>query len=234
MNLEQLKRVLNVIQLCLNLYSTNAGTPLKWFVSFGSLLNLLRDRGKVDGDIDLSVFFDEADGDRIINAFGQFGYKLEKKIIHNQNHRPLFLSFVPLDKGMHGDIGIDIFFWFAANNLYYHTYDYFMENPANGIPNKYVFKGIKKSILDGPIIKYQWPGTPYEVPCPLRYGEALQAWYPGFFIKDPKFGCSKAKHMVQVNRVDDLHNPSIVDSQTTASLKAYDEFENELCKKTYS
>jgi hypothetical protein len=221
---EQFERSLGSISLCLNICPTESdGTP-EWFVSFGSLLGVVRDRGKLLGDLDISMFYEEDVAERMIANLIQFNWQERGRIIHPSTKKPLHLSFVPVDKRMNGGMVLDLFFWLKVGDIYYHTYDYKMENPKNGIPSEYYFKGCHKRILRGATWQYVWPGTANMIRLPHYYGTLLDYWYPGWYRKDSMFGQSKAKQVVKVKHPDQLGDYKIAHKQIEASTEEYDSF----------
>lgn len=223
---EQLDRCLGSIVMCLNICQTESGGTPEWFVSFGTLLGIVRDRGKLLGDIDISMLYEENVSQSLVDALCQFNFSVTKKIIHPDTGQMLYVSLEPLDKVLYGDNHLDIFFWYKVGDLYYHTYDYDMTNPQNGIPETYVFKGVEARILRGATWHETWPEMKHIVRLPHYYGSLLDYWYPGFFRKDSMFGQSRTKQFVQVKTPKDLENPQIVGPQIEKSTAEYEEFKD--------
>lgn len=182
---EDLMRDVKAINNSLDVLLPNGETYQKWFISFGTLLYLVRDFGKeYTTDIDVSVV-DDYDPDRISYGLEQNGFVVQQKIIHSVTGEPLFIAY-ETSSGNH----VDIFFWKKFNDYYWHTYDYNMERP-DGIPRQYVFKGTPAHMFDGVPVKFKWFDLISDTKIPFKYGTLLDYWYPGWVTPDPDFGQSR-------------------------------------------
>lgn len=231
--LEQFDRTMNSLLLCLNTCPSESGGTPEWFISFGTLLGFIRERGKNIGDIDVSMFYEDGCGNQLINLMCQFNFKVNKKIVDPLLKDPLYVSFVPVDRKMYGDNHVDIFFWFkGADNRYYHTYDYEMTNPTGGPQKEYIFKGVDGDILRGASWHEVWPSLNQVVRLPSKYGSLLDYWYPGWMRKDEYFGQSKTEYFVRVKNPDLLKNKDLIRPQIEESKKNYKEFIDGYCRKS--
>lgn len=160
-----------------------------WFVAFGALLWFIRDKnmGKpFKTDLDIAIIGGEPD--RMVERMKMY-LPLKRVIINNVSKQPFQAVFG-------GWCSVDVFFMFEENGLIWHTYDYKMEFPKNGIPSSYTFKGVSKSAFAGPIQKYLWNELipPFNFPC--KYGTLLDRWYENWFIPDSNFGQSHADKII--------------------------------------
>ena len=184
--------------------------PLKWFVSFGSLLYLCRDKlvglPYETGDIDISVFQDDLDGEDLVRNMNQYGYALKTKVMDNTNGKPFQMVFSPKAEMFHlpQNMDVDVFFWVKANGFYWHTYDFNKEGGET--LSEYVFKGIPCRIFDGGIMPAIWDALAPPVNIPIECGACLDTWYPpkrdalgvpvmgsAWFIPDKRYGWSAMK-----------------------------------------
>lgn len=223
MDNEHLSRTFNVLPSILASQQNNS-----WFVSFGSLLNLVRDRGKLSGDLDLSMMYGSIESEeRFLRTMLEYGYH-PKEIIKAHNGSLLKMCFKNQDTRMFGDYNIDIFFWFQAGDYLYHSYDYFKEGvgPDNTLC-RYMCKGTPVTYFDGGRIMAPWPGTKYEIPIPLKFGHMLDYWYPNWLVEMVQFGVdstSMSKAMVEVDDPEELmencRHPKIME-QIAKSTEQY-------------
>lgn len=156
-------------------------TQMKWFLCFGSLLTVIRDKQKFgNDDLDIGVFYDEFEPVHIKNFCAGCGWKVEKTILHDVDKKPLFMSLVPTKdvETITGPIHIDVFAWYLHKGVYYHTYDVKMENQK--VPSKYIFKGVEKDTLDHLISIDNVANSMMYAKIPLMYGTLLDTWYTDY------------------------------------------------------
>jgi len=151
--------------------------PLKWFMSFGSLLRMIRDDGKMkdEDDIDIGLIYDSIEPHRLENSFTAVGLQIHHKIVHDVDKRPLYYNL----KGQHSNYCI--FLWYKHKNVYYHTYDVLMEKKSK--PSRYIFKGVPCECLDGDTQELPFRDTYRLVKVPRGYGQLLDIWYPDWLTK---------------------------------------------------
>ena len=95
-NIQLAKNVLNRITTVMSFQEGLLGKKIRWFFSFGTMLEYLCDRTfKFDFDIDIGVFYKEADAEKIIRGFESFGYKCSHQFLHDVDKKPLNLHFAP-------------------------------------------------------------------------------------------------------------------------------------------
>ena len=194
---EDLMRDIKAIENSLNCLLPSGDEYQKWFMSFGTLLYLVRDFGQEYAtDIDVSVM-DNYDADRVNYGLLQNGFVESQKIINSITREPLFISY-ETRSGNH----VDIFFWKKFNDMYWHTYDYNMERPEFGIPKQYVFKGTPAHMFAGDPVKFKWFDLISDIKIPLKYGTLLDYWYPGWVKPDPDFGQSRGV----IRKIDNCSN----------------------------
>lgn len=191
----------------------------RWFVSFGSLLNFVRDSGRISGDIDLSVF-SLPSPDRVANTFSQFRF-MPKKTILDKSGSALFMSFER--DGME----VDLFRWVKAGDYYYHTYDVEMVNPASGILDYYVFKGCPAHLLEADTVEYLWPDERVKMRFPLMYGSLLDFWYPGWIIPNSQFGQSASDRIIRATSEREIERASKDQGQKSAT--EYESLKRRIC-----
>ncbi|MCP3682611.1 MAG: hypothetical protein GY861_07975 [bacterium] len=114
------------------------------------------------------------------------------------------------------NVYIDVYKWVRMKGMYWHTYDVF-NDAQDGIPSKYVFKGMPKEVfdIDAKAIKAFRQDTRYgrimtnhgtwnrplpEMPeedicmaCPVNYGYFKDVAYPDHVTTRKNFGVSEAK-----------------------------------------
>ena len=184
---EDLMKDIKAVANSLDVLLPNGEKYHKWFFSFGTLLYLIRDFGKEYAtDIDVSII-DDYDAQKIDYSLLQNGFVETQRIVDSVTNEPLFISYVtPRDNH------VDLFFWKKVNNFYWHTYDYGMSRPRNGIPKNYTFKGTPAFMFDGDPIKFKWFDLISDVKIPALYGTLLDFWYPNWVKPDPEFGQSNS------------------------------------------
>lgn len=199
---QQLDRVLNVITAVMNL------TGKTWFLSFGSLLNIVRDNGALNQDIDLSCFYEDKHSLSFFeNNLLQYNFKITETVTFDG--APLKITIRPEEGGLYGSVNIDVFFWFGAGDYYYHTYNINRkEKLQNGNLPTYICKGTPKTFFaKNNCFQYQWPGTRKIVNIPLLYGTLLDYWYPNWIVPQDQFGedsTSMTQAKVEVQSISDL------------------------------
>ena len=160
-----------------------------WFVSFGSLLYIVRDmkHGEdLEQDIDISLFKRNA-YEEIRKELLDSGFLFQHHIKHDITGETLNAHFKSPD-----GLPLDIFVWIEHDGQFWHTYDYYLEKPEDGIPSSYHFKSCPINLLDGTHkIDFNINGDYLRVP--KNYGTLLDYWYPNWFVPDKNFGVSKAE-----------------------------------------
>jgi hypothetical protein len=101
-------------------------------------------------------------------------------------------------------LSIDLFVWMEAKGKYWHSYDFWMERPENGIPKKYYFKSCPKELLDAGTYKYEWEIEGAYLKIPKLYGSLLDYWYPNWYIPDENFGQSYALEIITLDSCREL------------------------------
>jgi hypothetical protein len=206
---------------------------VKYFLCFGNLLHLIRDRSiEPDKDIDIGCFFEVSNSDVIKRGFESWNYKVKTRIDHNTQHKALYLSFV--HQGQEKLPPVDVFFWIQAGKYRYHTYDFYQENQL--YPSKYVFKGVEANLLPHPINHWRndpnmvrtffgpWnkPYFQFEVPIPSMYGSLLDLWYPNWL--KPIARESVSPYVVKVKWCNDLLDEKRNKEQHAQSQQEYDAY----------
>jgi len=184
---ESLRKDFSTIASSLNIFTQDEITRQKWFVSFGSLLYLIRDFKHgvpFETDMDISIT-------------GRHRYERTRKNLENggwNRIREIRNDFT--DDILYAEyespngLSLDLFFWFQVGDLLWHTYDYLMEKPSDGRPSKYHFKGTPKWMFEGGIKDFNWLDGEPKLKVPIKYGTLLDYWYPDWFIPNPDFGVS--------------------------------------------
>ena len=165
----------------------------KWFVCFGVMLGILRDKqAPPDNDIDIGVYYEDYDFERIKRSFAKMGYAPNKIIYPDTGGQPLYSHY------QHSSFpDICLFAWYLHKEIRYHTYDYYEEGKK--VLKKYRFKGIKAEYLDETIQvpmdkKRVVPGG--EIVFPKKYGSCLDEWYPNWL--EPRKEQSHSKYIVEL------------------------------------
>lgn len=208
--IEKKKKIANDIYYLMQ----NSGIE-KWFYCFGTLLYLVRDKKFYLGsDIDIGVIGN-------INSLYNYA-KNTTGVLHytKSDTSGNILNFAFRNQD---NVNIDIFRWVDFGGLYWHTYDWKMENNADGIPPEYIFKGVPHNVFICPIDKikmyrddmryydghqmmsengtWQMPipednASGIILPAPYMYGWFLDIAYPNWFVENEQFGqsvCYKRK-----------------------------------------
>lgn len=183
------------------------GLRVKWWLCFGNVLHLIRDKSiDDDHDIDIGIHHGATDLDSISATFAKFQYSVRKKIISDVDKSLLYVSF----ESRKGLPPIDVFAWYEHNGVSYHTYDVNFENKK--IPSVYCFKGTPTKLLpdkftpvcsDKNLLRFQYQRHPKEMPLfreyiqiPLKYGSLMDLWYPDWMQK--RKGQSVSPYVVRV------------------------------------
>jgi len=179
----------------------------RWFFCFGTMLTLVRDKGKFPDrdDVDIGVFYEET-GEECIRQICQLcGLKENKRITNDIDKKPLYVSLSPNKDCAQdvGDVHIDIFFWYKHRKQRYHTYDINFESPKSGIPKTYYFKGIDASLLEEYARIENISGSMMEGKIPLRYGTLLDIWYPHWLQRRKEV--SAAPYILKCKSCSELH-----------------------------
>lgn len=212
MGIEKKKR----IGIALQTHFSSLG--LKWFLCFGTLLSVIRDKCfDISQDIDIGVI------GPIDDIFQQ---QYDQGNVNNfikSNHTGKILKFdYRTPEGVH----IDVFRWVKFKGMYWHTLDYKMEFPKNGVPSEYLFKSMPKEVFDidqkeimakiedtkyynqgrSTMTKHgTWYKSLPEAPTegidftlPYMYGYFLDIAYPDWATERKQFGQSKGYTEIKV------------------------------------
>lgn len=185
----------------------------KWFVCFGTLLGILRDKNfNVKSDFDIGVI------GNINNIEDSFHHcSVHHKVVSDVTGNTINIAM----RDKRNLVTYDFFRWVKHNGMYFHSYDVNMEFPTNGVLKEYTWKGIPaecfepradrinlwkkdlkfmQSITGGgwktPIPEFPQEGI--EVVLPFNYGSCLDYWYPNWHKKDETFGVSRAHKTITV------------------------------------
>lgn len=196
-------------------------TGQKWFMCFGTLLFLCRDKiFNMAQDIDIGVI---GDANVVINVLNN-AYMPVDKVLNDVTKNPLKVTYMCEQP----KIMIDIFFWKKIGSMYYHVEP--MENPIpkSGILSSYKFKGVPADCFemdddyyDGIKRDSRYEGAPrktrtwdglikgfesegFTVALPRGYGNCLDIWYPHWLIRRENFGTSMARQEITVSSCKDL------------------------------
>lgn len=192
MDNELLMKDLKTIQNSLDVLGPDGLNRVKWFVSFGSLLYMIRDKKlgiEFNQDIDISII-GAHEFTKIKNSLMEDGFEFKRSIIHDCTGETLFADFVSPN-----GLSLDIFVWIKDpdKELLWHTYDEMNEKPENGIPESYYFKSTPMEYFYGKPWTLPWfeEISPFNIP--FLYGTLLDCWYPNWFIPDADFGQSRCQ-----------------------------------------
>ena len=199
---------------------------IPWFCCFGTLLGFIRDNGAVkgDNDIDLGMFYEHMDEERIVKGMKKYNYTLHHKIVNNYEkpNKPYYLSFT---SEQHPPLCL--FAWVKHGEFRYHTYDTKHEKPQGGVPSEYVFKGVPANLFDD--ILSHWPAdkdkkqlTRHEFKIPRKYGTLLDLWYPDW--KTPRKGESHTPYVVRMKNCKDWKNAELIEKCHKQSQEEYDSY----------
>ena len=134
---------------------------IKWFLCFGTLLHMLREPKKFDITNDIDIGIIGADIELFYKQIDA-GYKIDHVLKSDDTGNILNLCYYDETYKIY----IDIYKWVKFKGMYWHTYDVYKDS-HNGIPSKYVFKGMPTEVFerDPADIKLKQQDT--------RYGRAL-------------------------------------------------------------
>ena len=204
---------------------------IKYFLCFGNLLHLIRDRSiEPDKDIDIGCFFETAQATNIIMGMKSWNYKPSAEIVDDKENKHLYIAF----KNDGQDLPpIDVFFWYKHGKYRYHTYDVSQEGKKR--PSRYVFKGVEADLLPDPIAhwrndknmvrtffgKWNQPYFQFEIPIPVMYGSLLDLWYPNWL--KPVARESMSPYVVRLKSCGDWDTADIKEqhAQSQAEFDAY-------------
>lgn len=192
----------------------------RWFVCFGTLLGVVRDRvlDIETDDVDIGVI-GNPDG----VADGMRGFVRADQIrdpdgtVLNEHYRD-----------QRRGTSVDIYYWQQRGGYYYHTYNV-DQLQHDGVLPRYTYKGIPAVCYDPTEEELQripnrmrlveralrptntWnklvPGVETEdmyVPLPYHYGQCLDWWYPDWATRRSNFGQSMAAKTQIVKSLRDL------------------------------
>ena len=196
---------------------------MPYFLCFGTLLGLIRDRNVIpnDTDIDLGIPEEHFQERAVMACFERFNYKVYKRIRRDDvdmfdplsRHEDLvYISFV------HDTLPcVDVFVWVLHKGIRYHTYDFLGENKER--PSVYHWKGIKDEWLSR--VERSFFGTNKEplfervVPFPLMYGHLLDHWYPDW--KTPRPGESTTPWKLELKSCKQFKDKALISKQLEES-----------------
>jgi len=225
---EQLsKTILNRINTVMSFQENMFGKRIRWFFSFGTLLEYIADRTfTLNFDIDIGVFYGECDAEKMTKGFEGFGYEVKSVLLHDVDRKPLNIQFRPTGEVIAGSPHIDVYFWIKSKNKYYHTYD--INREGKKIPKRYVFKGIQAEWIEPDkrdVEHYRKSGietsqvldergiwhydifgdhNEYTFAVPFKYGTLLDEWYPGWRFRQHYKGQSKSQWIRDVKSCGEL------------------------------
>lgn len=225
MNVNGYDRALRVIARSLS------GLRIKWWLCFGNVLHLVRDKGICDDhDIDIGIHHGATDLDSISATFAKFQYSVRKKIISDVDKSLLYVSF----ESASGLPPIDVFAWYEHDGILYHTYDVAFENKK--IPSEYCFKGTPKKLLpdrlspvsaDKNLLRFQYQRNPKEMPLfreyvqmPLQYGSLMDLWYPDWMQR--RKGQSSSPYVVRIKSMKQWKDTKHIKKCLDKSKKEYE------------
>ena len=231
MNIDQTRRTLNMVTSILEqTQDVTRCSKAIWFLSFGSLLSFVRERGELGDDLDVSMMYGSVEPKQILSMWRQFGYEPFEMIL-DENGKLLKITFKATDEKMFGSIHIDIFFWIERGGYYFHTYNYYNElQPDNRLP-RYRFKGIPKAKFEAGLFRVPWYELGYEINIPENTGEVLDYWYPAFMIKQDPCGndnTSFSEAIVEVKKLENLVPGDEFNRQIEKSKIEYHELVNKI------
>lgn len=201
MDNELLMRDLKALDSALSFIVDDGINYQRWFISFGSLLYVIRDKNlglEFNQDIDISIVGPH-NYDKIKGRLEEDGFQLVSHIKNDITGEVLFADF----KSPNG-LSVDLFFWINHNGYLWHTYDYMAERPENGIPNRYHFKALPQWMMTGEPYKYDWFQEMSPLKIPNKYGTLLDYWYPHWYIPDNEFGVSRTDIIREPTTCKDL------------------------------
>lgn len=221
MKKEHFEGGMRVIERCLN------GPGGKYWLCFGSLLNLVRDKStKPMDDIDVGVFHKDFKKLNLENSFNKWEYRLKKKIVDDLTGHTLYYSF------KHDELPpVDVFLWYEHNNIFYHTYDVHQEKRRK--PSEYVFKGVPAEhfpkpqthpVKDNKIMRTFF-GAPrdamfnFEIQVPTDMGYLFDLWYPNWLVKREMQ--SMSPYVVKMKSCKMWHDLNYVNEQLNKSKEEY-------------
>lgn len=200
MNNESLMKDLRSLECVLDIL-VGSDVRQKWFISFGSLLYVLRDKKlgiEFNQDIDISII-GRHNYEYMRSRLLEDHWDLVKEIRNDVTNEILCADF----RSPNG-LSVDLFFWIEVNGYLWHTYDYMNEKPSNGIPTQYHFKPVPKWMMNGDPYPYRWFEEISPLKVPNKYGTLLDYWYPHWFIPDNEFGVSKCLKIVEPRTCENL------------------------------
>lgn len=209
---------------------------MKWWLCFGNLLHLIRDKNvKHDHDIDVGVYEEDVSESIITNIFLQWQYTLKKRIIDNTNKKILYLSYKNRNLPP-----IDVFVWKKWKEYRFHTYDVLHEDQK--VPSRYIFKGVKEKWLprlgvidmkDDRLKKSHFgehakPLFFEAVNIPLQYGTLFDYWYPDWMT--PRQGESTSPWKVEMKSCSKWSDTVYIKSQLEKSEAEFEGLKVSLCR----
>ena len=198
-----------------------------YFLCFGTLLGLVRDRNVVDGDtdIDIGIRAEDAREKVIMSCFQRFGYMKHKLIRRDDidmtdpriSHETLvYVSFKHLTLPC-----VDVFIWPKSNGYRWHTYDFLNESKER--PSTYHWKGVKAEWLDrlekSTFGTQKKPLFTRNVFFPLMYGHLLDTWYPDW--KTPRKGESTSPWILEMKSCKGFRDKDFVQKRLIESQEKY-------------
>lgn len=206
-----------------NLQQFFGGFDVKWFMCFGTLLNLVRHPQKfdLDSDIDIGIIGSDLElfYDQIKNTYTVSHFM-------KSDDTGKLLNFCYYDGS--NDIHIDVFKWMKFKGMYWHTYDVLNDADEKGCPSKYHFKSMPTEVFErdekdiqlkrqdlryGRIMTKHgtWlkpipelPAEGIELPIPSFYGLFLDIAYPEWATTREGFGVSEAFSTFKTKSCKDL------------------------------
>jgi len=202
LTIDSLNKVLNTIGVLLERVYHNEP---KWFICFGTLLGLIRDKGIIEGDtdIDIGIFQEDINEKQIFSIMERYDYKCTKIIRLDNTDKTITKTY------QHPTLAyacfehktmpcIDMFGWYKWGDYRFHTYDYYGEGKE--YPSKYYWKGVESRYFEK--MAHSRFGTRTQdllirhVSYPMWYGHLLDLWYPDW--KTPRKGESVSPYCLEM------------------------------------
>jgi len=196
MSLEPSQRLEGTIRIVQQVFRI-CKTP--YWLSFGGLWGLIKNRGIVpDDDLDLCCFYG-ADWKRIEKCMASYGYTLNRGL--KSDTEPENLLYCHFNS-TNGNVSICLSFWYLNDGIRYYCHDQNHEI-SSGVavpPSGYFFKGIPADIInsEADLRLVEWPGIEgcYKISVPHRPGVILDYTYPDWAYIKQRYVVGK-KHEVK-------------------------------------
>lgn len=176
--------------------------PIHGFLCFGSMFHATfkgNQWPKYD-DLDIGVLDDGFEHIHVENFAKSTGFDIKHRIVDDITGKPMYFGLEPKEdaKAAYGDAMVDVFVWRKYKGIYWHTYDVKMEFPRNGIPTRYIFKGVEanRTFDEGFVNIDNIGGSMMHVQVPIKYGTLLDEWYPNWI--EPRQEVSHSGYVIEM------------------------------------